>query len=94
MNIFGILKYFLTEYKNSKGEARFAYIRRWADDIKGFRSEQLFFPLQHVVEELFGKGYFDYILGQKPEYERKPSAEGVQIIKVKSLDQALRAMFG
>lgn len=54
---FGILKYFLTEYKNSKGEARFAYIRRWADDIKGFRSEQLFFPLQHVVEELFGKGY-------------------------------------
>ena len=33
-----------------------------------------------AVEELFGKGYFDYILGQKPEYERKPSAEGVQII--------------
>lgn len=54
---FGILKFFLNEYKESKGRYRFAYIRRWADDIKGFRAEQLFFPLQKVVEELWGKGY-------------------------------------
>lgn len=54
---FGILKHFLNEYKESKGKYRFAYIRRWVDDIKGFRAEQLFFPLQKVVEELFGKGY-------------------------------------
>lgn len=33
-----------------------------------------------AVEDVFGVGYFDYILGQKPEYERKPSPEGVQII--------------
>ena len=54
---FGILKYFLNEYKDSKGKYRFAYVRRWADDIKGFRAEQLFFPLQKIVEELFGQGY-------------------------------------
>lgn len=54
---YGIAKHFLNEYKNSKGNARFAYIRRWADDIKGYRAEQLFFPLQKVVEELFGEGY-------------------------------------
>lgn len=53
---YGILKHFLEEYKNSKGKKRFAVLRRWADDVKGYRAEQLFFPLQKVVEELFGEG--------------------------------------
>lgn len=54
---YGIVKFCLEDYKNSKGKNRFAYIRRWADDIKGFRAEQLLFPLQKVIEELFGVGY-------------------------------------
>lgn len=48
-------KYFLEKYKKTK--RRFCYVRRWVDDIKGFRAEQLFTPLQSVVEELWGKGY-------------------------------------
>lgn len=54
---YGIMKHCITEYKESNGKYRFAYIRRWADDIKGFRAEQLLFPLQKVIEELFGAGY-------------------------------------
>lgn len=34
-----------------------------------------------VIGEIFGKDYFDYILGYKNTYERKPSAEGIAIIK-------------
>lgn len=47
--------YFLKEYK--KTGRRFCYIRRWADDIKGFRAEQLFAPMADRIESIFGQGY-------------------------------------
>lgn len=47
--------FFLEQYK--KTGRRFCYIRRWADDIKGFRAEQLFAPLQNRIESIFGEGY-------------------------------------
>lgn len=49
-------EFLLKEYKRTK--KRFCYIRRWADDIKGYRAEQLFYPLRAVVEKLFGKDYY------------------------------------
>lgn len=52
---YGTLKYFLEQYKAER--KRFAYIRRWADDLKGFRAEGLFMPLQQEVEKLYGKDY-------------------------------------
>lgn len=33
-----------------------------------------------VLKEIFGKDYFDYILGYREDYERKPSPEGIMII--------------
>lgn len=33
-----------------------------------------------VVETLFGKDYFDFILGQQSSYERKPNPEGAYIV--------------
>lgn len=33
-----------------------------------------------LVETLYGEGFFDYILGQKDTYKRKPSPEGALII--------------
>lgn len=36
-----------------------------------------------VIEEVFGKGYFDYILGYREDIKRKPSPEGMYIIKEK-----------
>lgn len=47
--------YFLRQYLKTK--KRFAYIRRWADDIKSYRAEQLFLPLQTEIEKLFGTGF-------------------------------------
>lgn len=38
-----------------------------------------------VLTELFGEGYFDFILGQRPDHERKPSSGGIDII-LKSMD--------
>lgn len=52
---FGTLKYFLKQYKKTK--KRFCYIRRYEEDIKTFRMEQLFAPLLEVVKELFGDGF-------------------------------------
>lgn len=52
---YGICKFMLQECHDRK--CRFAYVRRWADDIKGFRAEQMFFPLQKEVEAIWGKGY-------------------------------------
>lgn len=52
---YGVCKYFLECYKKTK--KRFCYIRRWGEDIKGYRAEQLFSPLSEVVEQLFGEGY-------------------------------------
>lgn len=34
----------------------------------------------NVVETLYGKDYFDYILGQRDDYNHKPSPEGAFII--------------
>ncbi len=33
-----------------------------------------------VVEDVFGKGFFDYILGQRDGFEKKPSPQGVHEI--------------
>lgn len=52
---YGVCKLFLNEYKRTR--KRFCYVRRWADDLKGFRAEQLFEPLQKEIEKLFGKDY-------------------------------------
>lgn len=49
-------KYMLEEYKRTK--KRFAYIRRWAEDLKGYRAEQLLEPLSAVVCSLFGDDYY------------------------------------
>ena len=49
---FGVLKHFLKLYKTTK--KRFCYIRRWDEDIKGYRMEQLFAPFRNVIDELFG----------------------------------------
>lgn len=34
-----------------------------------------------VIEEVFGKGYFDYVLGFREDIKRKPSPEGMYILK-------------
>ena len=52
---YGVLKRFLENYKKTK--KRFCYIRRWAEDVKAFRMEQLFSPFGNVIEELFGSGF-------------------------------------
>lgn len=52
---FGVLKYFLEVYKKTK--KRFCYIRRWDEDIKAFRMEQLFAPFRNIIDELFGEEY-------------------------------------
>ena len=49
---FGVLKHFLECYKKTK--KRFCYIRRWDEDVKAFRMEQLFAPFRNVIDELFG----------------------------------------
>lgn len=52
---YAVCKEVLEIYK--KDRKRFCYIRRWDEDIKSYRAEQLFTPLQPVIEKLFGKGY-------------------------------------
>ena len=49
---FGVLKHFLECYKKTK--KRFCYIRRWDEDVKAFRMEQLFAPFRNFIDELFG----------------------------------------
>lgn len=49
---YGILKYFLQQYKKTK--KRFCYLRRWDEDIKAYRMEQLFAPFRNLLDELFG----------------------------------------
>ena len=49
---YGILKYFLQQYKKTK--KRFCYLRRWDEDIKAYRMEQLFAPFRNLIDELFG----------------------------------------
>ena len=36
-----------------------------------------------VIPQVFGEGYFDDILGYRKDYERKPSPEGIMILKEK-----------
>lgn len=52
---FGVLKHFLEIYKKTK--KRFCYIRRWDEDVKAFRMEQLFAPFRNVIDELFGEEF-------------------------------------
>ena len=52
---YGCLKYFLEFYKKTK--KRFCYIRRWDEDIKAYRMEQLFAPFRNLIDELFGEEY-------------------------------------
>ena len=52
---FGVLKYFLEQYK--KSGKRFAYLRRWDEDIKAYRMEQLFAPFRNVIDEVFGEEF-------------------------------------
>ena len=52
---YGCLKYFLEFYKKTK--KRFCYIRRWDEDIKAYRMEQLFAPVRNLIDELFGEEY-------------------------------------
>lgn len=52
---FGILKYFLNQYKKTK--KRFCYLRRWDEDVKAFRMEQLFAPFRNLIDELFGEEF-------------------------------------
>lgn len=52
---YGVLKYALQLYKKTK--KRFCYIRRWEEDVKAYRMEQLFTPFHNVIEELFGSGF-------------------------------------
>ena len=49
---YGILKYFLQQYKKTK--KRFCYLRRWDEDIKAYRMEQLFAPFRNLIDELCG----------------------------------------
>ena len=49
---YGVLKHFLKEYK--KTGKRFCYLRRWDEDIKAYRMEQLFAPFRNLIDELFG----------------------------------------
>ena len=52
---FGVLKHFLELYKKTK--KRFCYIRRWDEDVKAFRMEQLFAPFRNILDELFGEEF-------------------------------------
>lgn len=52
---YGVLKYFLQQYKKTK--KRFCYIRRWDEDIKSYRMEQLFTPFRNLIDELFGEEF-------------------------------------
>lgn len=52
---YGCLKYALQLYKKTK--KRFCYIRRWEEDVKAYRMEQLFTPFRNLIDELFGAEY-------------------------------------
>ena len=52
---YGVLQYFLKQYK--KTGKRFCYLRRWDEDIKAYRMEQLFAPFRNLIDELFGEEF-------------------------------------
>lgn len=74
---YGCLNYALEIFKKTK--RRFCYIRRWEEDIKSFRSEQLFAPLQSVVVELFGAD-FTITYYRHKFYLVNPDGEKIDII--------------
>ena len=74
---YGVCRYMLQQCKAKK--CRFAYIRRWADDIKGYRAEQLFFPLTKEVEALWGPG-FSILYYRHKYYLVNPDGQKVDII--------------
>lgn len=70
-------KYMLQEYK--KTGRRFCYIRRWDEDIKAYRAEQLFTPLQPEIERLFGDGY-SIIYYRHKYYLIDPAGKKIDVI--------------
>ena len=52
---YGVLQHFLKQYK--KTGKRFCYLRRWDEDIKAYRMEQLFAPFRNLIDELFGEEF-------------------------------------
>ena len=52
---YGVLKYALQMYKKNK--KRFCYLRRWEEDIKAYRMQQLFSPFRNLIDELFGADF-------------------------------------
>lgn len=36
--------------------------------------------VQHIIHDIFGDTLFDFVLGARPDYKRKPSREGVDIV--------------
>ena len=52
---YSCLNFFLHQYRKTK--KRFCYIRRWEEDIKTFRMEQLFYPLKKEIIALFGEDF-------------------------------------
>lgn len=62
-------------------------IKESLDAIKGRGEVMVCFsnkPLltaRKVIGDVFGEGYFDYVLGYDPSYERKPSPEGIFILQ-------------
>jgi len=52
---YGCLAYFLRQYKKTK--KRFCYIRRWEEDVKAYRMQQLFTPFRNLIDELFGSEF-------------------------------------
>ncbi|MDO5047508.1 MAG: HAD family hydrolase [Anaerococcus sp.] len=74
-------------------------IRESLDELKS-RGEKLvcFSNKPHstavkVIEDVFGKGYFDFILGYDKSYKRKPSAEGIYIIQEKFAEDFSRILY-
>lgn len=71
---FGVLKHFLELYKKTK--KRFCYIRRWDEDIKAYRMEQLFAPFRNVIDELFGQ---EFNIAYKNHKFYLVNADGVKV---------------
>ena len=55
---YSVLKHCLHNYKNTGKQ--FVYIRRWKEDITGFKTETIFVPLDEEIKKLFGPTYTIY----------------------------------
>lgn len=74
---YGVCKFFLEMYK--KKRRRFVYIRRWDEDVKTYNAEQLFTPLQKVIDELFGQDY-KIVYYRHKYYLVNPDGEKLDVI--------------